>query len=128
MVKVQAVIHSLNYATLISSESGHRLQADEPQSNGGVNSGPTPHELMASALASCTAITLKMYCDLKSWPIENITVHVDVNPKGRPLFLRRILVKAMIGPDQQKRLLQIANHCPMHQILNGQAEIKTTIS
>jgi putative redox protein len=128
MVKVQAVIHSLNYATLISSESGHRLQADEPYNNGGGNSGPTPHELMASALASCTAITLKMYCDLKGWTIDNITVHVDVNPKGRPLFLRRILVKAMLGPDQQKRLLQIANHCPMHKLLTGQADIKTTIS
>ncbi len=128
MVKVQAVIHSLNYATLISTDSGHHLQADEPQSNGGGHTGPTPHELMASALASCTAITLKMYCDLKNWPIDNITVHIDVNPKGRPVFSRRILVKAMLGPDQQKRLLQIANHCPMHQLLTGQAEIKTTIS
>jgi putative redox protein len=128
MVKIQAVIHSRNYATLVSSDSGHRLQADEPENNGGGNSGPTPHELMASALASCTAITLKMYCDLKNWTIDNITVHVDIDPKGRPVLLRRIIVKANLDTDQIKRLLQIANHCPMHKLLSGPAEIKTTIA
>src|SRR5206468_4176954 len=36
----------------------HRVIADEPEATGGRDQGPTPTELLAASLASCTAITI----------------------------------------------------------------------
>ena len=55
----------------------HRLTADEPREHGGEDSGPSPQELLAASLASCTAITMEMYAERKGWDMGDAVVEVE---------------------------------------------------
>ena len=61
----------------------HHLHADEPEDNGGEDTGPSPQELLAGSLASCTAITIEMYARRKGWNIGDVTVDVNYEPAQR---------------------------------------------
>ena len=66
----------------------HTLIADEPVEKGGTDTGPTPTQLLALSLASCTAITIEMYADRKEWDVGDVAVDVDyeLDPKGTSRF------------------------------------------
>src|SRR3954464_10682893 len=61
----------------------HTVEADEPKDHGGEDAAPSPQELLAASLASCTAITMEMYAERKGWDIGDVTVHVDYEPAQR---------------------------------------------
>lgn len=102
----------------------HRLVADEAEADGGADAGPTPQELLDAALASCTALTLDMYAKRKGWPVEHLRVEVEHGEEqGIYRFRRAIHVEGSLDEEQRKRLLQIAERCPVHRLLAGQTEI-----
>ncbi len=104
----------------------HRLIADEPEEVGGKNLGPGPGEFLMMSLASCTAITLRMYADRKRWPVEKIRVEINEEIINKTtVFLRHVYVEGEIDETQRARLLQIANACPVHRTLTNPIEIKT---
>ena len=119
----------------------HRFTADEPESSGGNNFGPTPYELLNSALGSCTAMTMKMYADRKKWPLEEALVHVEHQRKHKEdcdecensqvnkisLFERKIELSGDLTDKQKKRLIEIANKCPVHKTLSNEIEINTEL-
>lgn len=127
MDKSKAVIKLEKYATKISTKN-HELIVDEPLEMGGRNLGMNPSELMCSSLASCTAITLRMYTNRKEWSIGEIQVEVvlDNEDRDNAIFIRKIYVKGKLDETQMKRVLQIANKCPMHKILSKSNQIDTT--
>lgn len=97
----------------------HRLTADEPPGSGGDDKGPSPTELLAASLASCTAITIEMYASRKDWELG--AIEVDVNwpgpiEGGKKLEVE-IRVPAELTDEQRERLLAIAAHCPVHRLL-----------
>jgi putative redox protein len=101
----------------------HRLTADEPESTGGEDQGPSPQELLAAALASCTAITIEMYAKRKSWPIEGLEVDCDYTPAERGCATNFKLVMRMpaeLSEEQVERLKVIAAKCPVHRTLEGE--------
>jgi putative redox protein len=101
----------------------HRLIADEPQKSGGTDQGPTPTELLAASLASCTAITLEMYADRKEWGLGTVEVAVDYTeptPDDPATFDLRITLGAELSEDSRDRLLTIAGKCPVHRTLKAQ--------
>jgi putative redox protein len=101
----------------------HRLIADEPEENGGDDTGPSPQELLAASLASCTAITMEMYAKRKGWDIGDIAVDVDYEPaqRGSPTkFAMSIRLPKELPEDQRERLMQIAAKCPVHRTLEGE--------
>jgi putative redox protein len=101
----------------------HHLTADEPTENGGGDTGPSPQELLAASLASCTAITMEMYAYRKGWDIDEVVVDVDYEPaqRGSPTkFAMKVRLPKELPEDQRKKLMQIAAKCPVHRTLEGE--------
>ena len=124
---VTALIGKNHYKTELIT-SGHYLIADEPLEKKATNLGPAPHEFLLAALASCTAITLRMYADRKKWSIDQIKVNVTsetINEKT--IFKREISFEGTLDDLQHERLLQIANSCPVHKVLTNAIEINTEL-
>ena len=101
----------------------HTLLADEPEDVGGDDAGPSPQELLAASLASCTAVTIEMYARRKNWNIGEVQVDVDYEPaqRGSPTkFKMHVKLPADLDPEQQQRIMQIAARCPVHRTLEGE--------
>jgi putative redox protein len=101
----------------------HTITADEPEDRGGDDSGPSPQELLAASLASCTAITMEMYAKRKGWNVAGLRVDVQYTPAERGCPTRFDLVMKMpahLTEDQVERLQVIAAKCPVHRTLEGE--------
>lgn len=103
-----------------------RIIADASVSAGGTGLGPTPHELLAAALATCTTMTVKMYAERKGWPLADIHVsvrhgHDESGTKDR--FAVKIVLEGALDNDQRRRLLEIASHCPVRLTLERGSEV-----
>ena len=108
----------------------HHVAADEPEENGGDDSGPSPQELLAGSLASCTAITIEMYAKRKGWDIGDIAVDVDYEPaqRGSPTKFRMVVgFPKELPEDQRERLMQIAAKCPVHRTLEGEVMFEESV-
>jgi putative redox protein len=108
----------------------HTLVADEPKDEGGDDSGPSPQELLAASLASCTAITMEMYAKRKGWDMGDVAVHVDYEPaqRGSPTrFRMRVDLPKELPEDQRERLMQIGAKCPVHRVLEGEVMFEETV-
>jgi putative redox protein len=101
----------------------HEVTADEPREHGGEDDGPSPQELLAASLASCTAITMEMYAQRKGWDVGDMAVDVNYEPAQRGSPTRFEMVVHMpkeLPEDQRQKLMQIAAKCPVHRTLEGE--------
>lgn len=116
----------------------HAITADEPQSMGGRDSGPTPYDLLAAALGACKAMTMRLYANRKSWPLEKAKVHVahgrihardcaDCETKDGHIdeFRVAITLDGPLSDEQRARILEIADKCPVHRTLAGEVRVRT---
>jgi putative redox protein len=102
----------------------HHLLADEPVDLGGADKGPSPQELLAASLASCTAITIEMYAKRKGWDIGAVEVECEYAPaeRGSPTHFNLVLRISSACTEEQADLLRvIAAKCPIHRTLDGEA-------
>jgi putative redox protein len=109
----------------------HQLKADEPRDHGGDDAGPSPQELLAGSLASCTAITMEMYADRKGWDVGEIAVEVDYEPaqRGSPTkFTMDVRLPKELPEEQREKLMQIAAKCPVHRTLEGEVMFEEKVS
>ncbi|WP_163401335.1 OsmC family protein [Flavobacterium fluviatile] len=130
METLSAKIDTRLYRTEITSASGNIVIADEPQEFGGKNLGFSPSELLASSLASCTLITLRMYINRKQWNVSEIDIKIDYEKDSEQnisLFTRKIEITGEIDENQRQKLHLIAEKCPIHKILTNIIEIQTTL-
>jgi len=107
----------------------HEFLADEPESKGGRDEGPTPVQLLAGALASCTSITMKMYADTKDWDLGPTSVDVEYTSDERSsveLFAVTIHLSKDLSPDQLERLERVAGRCPVHRLLVKEPRVEIT--
>jgi putative redox protein len=101
----------------------HRLTVDEPPAAGGGDLGPTPQELLAASLASCTTITLEMYAQRKGWDIGPVEVQCEYTQAERrraTQFKLLLRVPRHCTVEQIERLRAIAAKCPVHRTLDGE--------
>lgn len=118
----------------------HHLLADEPGEVGGTELGPTPYELLAAGLGACTAMTIKMYTDRKEWPLEQVQVHLSYDndyaedcqhceDESRRIgkFKRIVEVRGELSDKQKKRILEIANKCPVHKTMTQGVEVESSL-
>ncbi|MBF6621700.1 MAG: OsmC family protein [Patulibacter sp.] len=101
----------------------HAVTVDEPGEMGGTDSGPSPQELLAASLASCTAITLQMYAERKGWEIGDLEVECTFKgspERGCPTRFEVVMrVGERVTDEQVERLRVIATKCPVHRMLDG---------
>ncbi len=125
---VTAIIGRDKYRTEITTEN-KTFHADEPQELGGADSAPSPPEYLMSALASCTAITLRMYADRKKLDVSKIKAQVTyAKEEFKSVFTVEVSYEGKMEAEQEKRFLEIAKMCPVHKILNSPIELETKLS
>ena len=116
----------------------HRFLADEPREAGGLDSGPGPYDLLLAGLGACTAMTLRLYAERKALPLERVTVSLnhsrihaadcaDCETKEGMLdrIERAITLRGRLDAEQRRRLLEIADKCPVHRTLTSEIDIRT---
>ncbi|MEM8489279.1 MAG: bifunctional alpha/beta hydrolase/OsmC family protein [Pseudomonadota bacterium] len=127
------------FTELVFSDN-HQWLADEPKSVGGADLGPDPYEHLLAALGTCTVMTLRMYAQRKSLPLTNIEVRLrhdrehltdcdGCEEKERKIEVleRVVLLEGDLSVEQRKRLLEIADRCPVHRTLHSQLEVRTSL-
>ena len=109
----------------------HVFLADEPESLGGLGSGPSPFELVSAGLGACSVMTMRMYAARKGWPLERAAVRVvhskrkDQTPAD--VFRRVISIKGPLDETQSTRLLEMADRCPVDLTLVRGSEVETEL-
>jgi putative redox protein len=127
---VQAVQgRSLANATAVELSAGSaRWRCDLAPSAGGAGNDPTPHELLDSAIAACTLLTLQLYAKRKNYPLHSCEVRVQRDESADTYRLQRQLtVAGPLDAAQRADLLRVANACPIHKALHKRFEIETTL-
>ena len=118
----------------------HHWYADEPTKMGGQNSGPDPYEHLLAALGACTAMTIRMYANLKKLPLEHVEVSLshernyledaskteNQNSKIEAL-IRKVQLIGPLSDAEKTRLLEIADRCPVHRTLHNNPHVVTTL-
>lgn len=138
--QVVANLGNEGFTTQIKA-GNHYLTADEPESMGGTNFGPTPYEYISAALAACTSMTIQMYAKRKKWALKNVETHINffrkhaedcINCKSDSakidFFERKIILEGDLDKKQRERILLIANKCPVHRTLHEKVKINTEIA
>jgi len=119
----------------------HRLLADEPESFGGLDSGPTPYDFLSIALGTCTSMTMQLYAAHKGLPLDRVKVHVrhgkvhaedcedcGEGREGRiDRFERELEIEGELDEAQRQRLTEIADKCPVHKTLEKSSVVVTKL-
>lgn len=111
--------------------AGTTFLADEPRAAGGLGSGPTPYDLIGSALGACTTMTIRLYANHKGWPLKHVSVRVLHRRDGleaKDTFAREITLDGDLSDDQRHRLVEIANRCPVHLTLERGSNVVTVLT
>jgi putative redox protein len=116
----------------------HHLLADEPVKLGGLDSGPGPYDFILAGLGACTSMTIRLYADFKKLPLENVSVrlsHGKIHAKDCQTcdtkvsmidhIDRAITLEGPLDDEQRKRLMEIADKCPVHKTLQSKINIST---
>ncbi|MDZ4713285.1 MAG: OsmC family protein [bacterium] len=134
------VKNSNGYETFITAGS-YELKADEPLESGGTGMGPTPYDLLLSALGACTAMTMRMYAERKKLSLEAMTITLNhdkihaedcENCETKVGKLDRIIIKISftgnLSEDDKTKLMQISEKCPVHRTLTSEIKIESVMN
>lgn len=119
----------------------HLLIADEPIASGGNDAGPSPYDFILAGLGACTSMTIRMYANLKKFPLKKVIVNLSIekiyaddcqncdnNNQAKIDHITRVIdLQGDLSKEQRARLLDIANKCPVHRTLTSKIMITTQL-
>jgi putative redox protein len=130
--------HTVATATVTSEDKpygvridagGHLSRGDEPTDHGGADTGPPPFGLLLSGLGACTAITLRMYAERKSWPLAGVDVELSYIVKDKSTrWIDRSIILQGVDEGQRAKLAEIAEKTPVTRAVRAGTEIRTTVN
>jgi putative redox protein len=139
--KSVAVVVEAGSLTAQITSGKHVYLVDEPEEVGGKALGPTPYDYLLAALGSCTAITMRMYANLKGWPLGRIEVELshervhaadcaNCDMAGAKLdqVHKTLTLHGDLSPEQLQRLEVISSRCPVQKTLTAGIAVKTTLN
>lgn len=134
--RIQAFLHRDTGLITSLTNGRHTWTSDVPKELGSHDAAPDPHDLLDSALAACTVLTLELYLRRKpDWDVQRIDCQVDrvsesKEEDGRIHYrlLRTVSVIGALTDEQRGRLIEIANKCPIHRLMEGQIHVETQLS
>jgi putative redox protein len=116
----------------------HRFLADEPVKVGGQDSGPGPYDLLLAGLGACTSMTMRLYAENEKLPLDRVSVRLTHNKIHAEDCLncetkvgmldridRNITLEGALSAEERKRLMEIADKCPVHRTLKSEIDIRT---
>lgn len=120
------------YRTVCSID-GREIVADEPESMGGTDEGPTPIQMLLASLASCMLITVRMYAARKEWPLEGASLELrpEFERPSVPRITRigaTLTLRGELSEEQRRRILEISHACPVHRALSAGIDIETDLA
>ncbi|MFZ6694032.1 OsmC family protein [Undibacterium sp. SXout20W] len=130
---IEAKLHRANGALTTLTNGRHVWNADVDEAAGSLNLAPDPHDLLDSALAACTTLTLELYIRRRQMAVSDLRVTVDhIESKDEQgdvsyQMQRRIFIEGDITEAERVRLLEIANKCPIHKLLSGHITIQSAL-
>lgn len=140
---IHQVVASLDNDADFTTEmkvGNHYMRADEPKEYGGQDFGPSPYEFVSAGLSACTAMTIQMYAKRKGWDVKNVEVHTsygknhaqdcedcELESAKIDTFERGIKLEGDLDDNQLKRILNIANKCPVHKTLHSETQVITKL-
>ncbi len=131
---IEARLHRAHGTLTALSNGRHAWSADVGKTLGGGDAAPDPHDLLDSALAACTALTLELYIRRKQLAVTNLKVFIEhveeKNEAGLPRYRleRRLQVEGELSDAERQRLVEIAGKCPIHKILEGEVVVHTELA
>lgn len=125
------MVHAEKYSKLgaLNRTGPHQVISDVGSTSGGEDLGPSPHRILEAALASCTVITLRMYAQRHGLDPEFIDADVEITKeeKGETVIRREIKLPSSLSPEQKARFFQIAEKCPIHEVLLSHLQIESRL-
>lgn len=131
---IEARLHRAHGALTTLSNGRHVWNADVDKTLGSSDLAPDPHDLLDSALAACTTLTLELYIRRRQMGVTGLRVTVDhvedKNEQGQVRYqmLRRIFIEGDVTEAERQKLLEIANNCPIHRLLSGDISIQSELA
>jgi putative redox protein len=127
ILTAKATIGTSHYQSIVNVDH-HVIVSDEPVDAGGMGSGVNPQGLLLSSVGSCTVITLRMYIDRKMWPVKEIGVDLELfDIDGEYVIEKQLYFNGELNDEQKKRLVQIADACPINKMLNKGIRTETQL-
>lgn len=131
-MSIEATLQRSLGALTTLSNGRHVWNADVDRTLGSEDRAPDPHDLLDSALAACTTLTLELYIRRRQLAVSSLRVSVehqeDKDPQGQVRYRlqRRITIEGELSDSERQRLMEIADKCPIHRVLTGQIEITSS--
>ena len=130
---IEATLQRAHGALTTLSNGRHVWNSDIDKTLGSQDRAPDPHDLLDSALAACTTLTLELYIRRRELAVTALRVTVDhvedKAPDGRVRYQlqRRIAIEGTLTEAERQRLLEIADKCPIHRLLSGEIHIASAL-
>ena len=122
--------HKGKYQVEAKVGSGAGFLIDEPVAAGGLGAGPNPYNLLSAALGACTTMTIRLYAERKGWPLTDVRTavrHSRAGLQAKDTFELDIALDGALDDTQRARLMEIADHCPVHLTLARGSEVRAAL-